>query len=190
MITSDTAVITLNQQLEQAIQAYVPAGIELDFNIPTAEVTPASPTINIFLYSVQEDLALRSSVSRNYVPATGNLDPAYVNIRCDYLITYWDATACTNVSAADSQSMQVMNCVLNALINTREISGIPNSYTRVISPSELHGLSTFWQALGNKPRLCLNYSATVPVQLTNKHDNITAVGSLYTSFENLDSSAG
>ncbi|MDI2146119.1 DUF4255 domain-containing protein [Pseudomonas sp. ITA] len=185
MITSDTAVITLNQQLEQAIQAYVPAGIELDFNIPTAEEAPASPTINIFLYSVQEDLALRSSVIRQYSPSSGNMDPAYVNIRCDYLITYWDSSASTNLSAADSQSMMVMNCVLNALINTREISGIPDSYTRVISPSELHGLSTFWQALGNKPRLCLNYSATVPVQLTNANENYTAVGTFDTSLENI-----
>ncbi|MCP1489800.1 hypothetical protein J3D48_006210 [Pseudomonas fluorescens] len=186
IIPSDTTVITLNQQIETAIRAYVPTGIELDFNLPTADATPMTPTVNIFLYSLEEDLGLRSSVVRNYSPATGNLGAAYVNIRCGYLITYWDSSNTTQPSAANSQSMQVMNCVLNALINTREISGLPGAYTRVISPSELHGLSIFWQALGNKPRLCLNYSATVPVQLTSLNEQYPAVATLDTSFDNIN----
>jgi len=185
IIPSDTTIITLNQQIEAAIRAYVPEGIELDFNLPTADATPTTPTVNIFLYSLEEDLSLRSSVARNYSPVTGHLDAGHVNIRCGYLITYWDANT-TQPSAANSQSMQVMNCVLNALINTREISGLPGAYTRVVSPSELHGLSIFWQALGNKPRLCLNYSATVPVQLTSHNEQYPAVATLDTSFDNLN----
>ncbi len=186
IIASDPAIIMLNQQIERAIKSYVPSGVDLDFDIPNPDTPPTIPTVNIFLYSLQEDLALRSSVPRQYSPTTGNLDPAYVNIRCDYLITYWDSSANTNVSAANSQSMIIMNCVLNALINNREISGIPHAYTRVISPSELHGLGIFWQALGNKPRLCLNYSASVPLQLTNHNENHPAVESPTTTFENLN----
>ncbi|SDY37742.1 Pvc16 family protein [Pseudomonas sp. NFIX28] len=186
IIASDPAIILLNQQLEKSIKSYVPAGVDLDFDIPNPESPPTIPTVNIFLYSLQEDLALRASVARQYSPATGNLEPAYVNIRCDYLITYWDASANTNLSAANSQSMIIMNCVLNALINTREISTIPQAYTRVISPSELHGLGIFWQALGNKPRLCLNYSASVPIQLTNHNENHPAVASTTATVENLN----
>jgi hypothetical protein len=185
IIPSDTTIIDLNQQIENAIKAYVPEGIELDFNIPSADVTPTTPTVNIFLYSLQEDLALRSTVPRHYSSSSGILDAPSINIRCDYLITYWDTNQSINVSAANSQSMLVMNCVLNALINTREISGMPGAYTRVISPSELHGLSIFWQALGNKPRLCLNYSATVPVKLTSLNEQFPAVETLDTTLVNL-----
>lgn len=186
IIPSDTTIIELNQQIESAIRAYVPVGIELDFNIPTADETPTTPTVNIFLYSLQEDLALRSSGARHYSPSTGILDAPSVNVRCDYLITYWDSNKSSHVTAANSQSMRVMNCVLNALINNREISGMPGAYTRVISPSELHGLSIFWQALGNKPRLCLNYSATVPVKLTSLNEQLPAVQTMDSTFDNLN----
>jgi len=68
-----------------------------------------------------------------------------------------------------------MNQVINALINNRELKDFPTSYTRVIAPQELTNLSHFWQALGNKPRLCLNFSATVPVQLTDLDESYTEV---------------
>jgi hypothetical protein len=62
-----------------------------------------------------------------------------------------------------------MNQVLNALINNRQLTGIPGAFTRVIPPKEeLNSLGNFWQSLGNRPRLVLNYAVTVPVSQTGR----------------------
>lgn len=66
-----------------------------------------------------------------------------------------------------NQAIVIMNQVLNALINNRQLAAIPGAYTRVIPPREgLNSLGNFWQSLGNRPRLVLNYAATVPVSQT------------------------
>jgi hypothetical protein len=85
-------------------------------------------------------------------------------------------------NAPDSTSIKVMNQVINALVNSREIDGMPGAYARVIPPkAELNSLGNFWQSLGNKPRLSLNLSVTVPLMLTDKNE--TAAGIQTTAVE-------
>lgn len=179
----DNNLITLNTKIDEIIRLYF-EGVNIDINIcfdlPDPNAPPAEPTISIFLYSAQEDLQLRHGTGRQYArPDDGTtLYAGHINIRFDYLITYWGPKADPNPgrdSGPANQEISTMNIVLNALINTRELSGIPASYTRVVAPQELGNLSHFWQALGNKPRLCLNYSVTIPLQLGNE-SNVEAFG--------------
>lgn len=163
----DETLLTLNQEIEQAFKRYFSdSAINLRFDIPDKETPPNDPTICIFLYDIQEDLELRHGQPRLYDVAKPGFAPGQVHVRCCYLITYWETkTASDTSSGPRSQSMIVMNLVLNALLNLKLTTVVP-TFRRVIAPSQhLLSLGNFWQALGNKPRLCLNFAVTVPVTL-------------------------
>ncbi len=172
--SNDTLEI-LNTRLDVVLKDYLDDGIGVRFDMPDPEEPPTTPTISVFLYDIQEDLAMRHGEGRKFDAASGKLLPGYVNVRCCYLLTYWGPISKSMdgpSTRAISDSLKAMNQVLNALINTREVLEIPGSYTRVIPPSEqLNSLGNFWQSLGNKPRLCLSYSVTVPIKLTVKEDD-------------------
>lgn len=181
-IASDKVLETLNQKLEAAVKTYLPGdAVKICFDMPDPDTPPTQPTVSLFLYGIQEDLELRTGITRQF--NNGAMAAGQINIKCDYLITYWEAKPETAgygiTSRYDSPALITMNQVLNALVNNRELKGMPGAYTRVITPQELGNLSHFWQALGNKPRLCLNYSVTVPLRLTDlneTYDTLEAAG--------------
>jgi hypothetical protein len=190
IIASDTTILNLNQAIYDALCEYVPVeidtGVSIIFDLPSSEKPPSDPTLSVFLYQISEDLQMRTGQARvashdsNAQPYT--IAPGWVNVCCNYIITYWDITQTESISpgsfssAPDNPSLKVMNQVVNALINNREIGGMPGAYARIIPPkAELNSLGNFWQALGNKPRLSLNLSVTVPVVLTDKKDTAASV---------------
>lgn len=189
---SDETLLELNDSIYTALNAYLndaqsreeEKAIEIRFALPEPEETISEPSVSVFLYDIQEDLQLRHNEVRAFDSASGKLMPGYVHVRCCYLITYWGAD--DGSSASDigprSQSMRVMNKVMNALINSRSLSitdaddGKKSAYTRIIPPAEhLNSLGNFWQSLGNKPRLSLSYAVTVPVRLRDKNDVRTKI---------------
>lgn len=178
-IVSNMIVIEVNRALQSALAAYVDSGVNIIFSLPDPEQLPSEPLVSVFLYDMSEDLELRDGQSRVY--RNGILEPGKVNVCCNYLITYWESTNSTSGDGPgvdpDNQTMLVMNQVLNALINNRQLRQIPGAYTRVIPPKNegLFSLGSFWQSLGNKPRLLLNYSVTVPISLTNNNDLVAQV---------------
>lgn len=199
-IASDNAIIEINQVLNTILSQYLNTDgnkINIRFDLPEINSIQAEPTVSVFLYDIYEDLQLRSAEPRRYNPATNTLLPGWVNINCNYLITYWDANKpSSDGSSPDSQpnnqAAQVMTRVLNTLINNRQLTGIPGAYTRVIPQQEnLNSLGNFWQALGNRPRLSLMYSITVPMKLQNIEENVIPISKISASVEqknNLDSS--
>lgn len=181
-IASDETLLELNEAIKRALQAYLIDGIpdessvpKIRFDVPDPNNPPDQPSVSVFLYQIQEDLEMRTGEARQYMPSTGRLLPGSVNIRCSYLITYWAAG--TSTSEADqgprSQAITTMNDVLNALANNRELRGMRNSHTRIMPPEHLNSLGQFWQALGNKPRLCLGYDVTVRLQLSANAEDET-----------------
>jgi len=179
-IASDMTLIELNTAIEQALIAYLPDGVTIRFDMPQKDEKPDVPTVCVFLYDIQEDLQLRSGEARQYVQASGQLLPGYVNIRCCYLVTYFEPTQSTSSdspsSRADSQALRIVNNVLNALVNQRSFPSLPGSYLRVIPPAEqLNSLGNFWQAVGNTPQLCLSYMVTVPLRLADDQTTYTPV---------------
>jgi hypothetical protein len=171
-IPSDETLINLNRSIESALNKYLPEGVAIRFDLPAKDENSDIPTVCVFLFDIQEDLQLRAGEGRQYVQATGKLLPGYVNIRCRYLITYFEPpqskSSDSPASRADSQALRMINNVLNALVNQRTFLDLPGSYTQVIPPTEqLNSLGNFWQAVGNTPRLCLSYMVTVPLRLTD-----------------------
>ncbi|NHB91618.1 DUF4255 domain-containing protein [Photorhabdus cinerea] len=184
IIASDNAIIEVNKALNDILIKYlnIPGqNIDIRFDLPEINSIQSEPTVSVFLYDISEDLQLRSAEPRRYNPATSTLLPGWVNINCNYLITYWDANKPSSDSSSpdsqpDNQAAKVMTRVLNALINNRQLTGIPGAYTRIIPQQEnLNSLGNFWQALGNRPRLSLLYSITVPMKLKNIEDSITPI---------------
>ncbi|MBS9436419.1 DUF4255 domain-containing protein [Photorhabdus noenieputensis] len=190
IIASDNAIIEINQALNTILSQYLDISgqkIDIRFDLPEINSIQSEPTVSVFLYEIHEDLQLRSAESRRYNPATNTLLPGWININCNYLITYWDASKPSSDSSSpdsqpNNQAAQVMTRILNALINNRQLTGIPGAYTRVIPQQEnLNSLGNFWQALGNRPRLSLLYSITVPMKLQDIKDNMTPISQISTS---------
>ncbi|CAQ84893.1 MULTISPECIES: DUF4255 domain-containing protein [Photorhabdus] len=192
LIASDNAIIEINQALNTILSQYLNTNgnkIDIRFDLPEINSIQSEPTVSVFLYDIHEDLQLRSAEPRRYNPANNSLLPGWVNINCNYLITYWDVNKpSSDGSSPDSQpnnqAAQVMTRVLNALINNRQLTGIPGAYTRVIPQQEnLNSLGNFWQALGNRPRLSLLYSITVPMKLQDIQEGITPIKQISASVD-------
>jgi len=187
----DDTLLALNEAINHALDTYLNADdgqeesssapisdgpVQIIFELPNPDETPAEPTVSVFLYDIQEDLALRHNEVRPF--ANGKLNPGYVHVRCCYLVTYWDPDSGNSgapITGPRSQAMQIMNKVLNALINNRTFAAM-NAYTRIIPPSEqLNSLGNFWQSMGDKPRLSLSYMVTVPVRLRDRNDSMAPI---------------
>ncbi|MBS9427307.1 hypothetical protein CE143_12305 [Photorhabdus luminescens] len=200
IIDPNNAIVAVNTALHEILSQHLNTSnqiIDIRFDLPEINSTPAKPTVSVFLYDIHEDLQLRSAEPRSYNPATNSLLSGWVNINYNYLITYWHSNqpsgdASNPDSHPNNQAARVMTAILNALVNNRQLPKIPAAYTRVIPPQEnLNSLGNFWQALGNRPRLSLLYSITAPVKLQDIKDVIKPVSQISASMEqkpNLDNS--
>ncbi|EOX8980476.1 DUF4255 domain-containing protein [Enterobacter hormaechei] len=179
----------VNNAMYKMLRAYVNEDVAIRFDLPDVNATQSDAAISVFLYDIHEDLQLRTAESRGFNAGTGRLSPGWANVKCSYLITYWESTgpatdAGNPDSQPDNQAIKVMSQVLAALINNRQLADIPGAYTQVIPPTEnLNSLGNFWQALGNRPRLSLNYCVTVPISLSDKGEEMTPVKSVSTTVE-------
>ncbi len=181
--------LDVNNAMKKMLCAYVNEDVAIRFDLPDVDATQSDAAISVFLYDIHEDLQLRTAESRGFNAGAGRLSPGWVNVKCNYLITYWESTgpatdAGNPDSQPDNQAIKVMSQVLAALINNRQLTDIPGAYTQVMPPKEnLNSLGNFWQSLGNRPRLSLNYCVTVPISLSDKGDKVTPVKSLSNTIE-------
>ncbi|HED2503826.1 TPA: DUF4255 domain-containing protein [Serratia marcescens] len=181
--------LDVNNAMNKMLCAYVNKDVAIRFDLPDVDATQSDAAISVFLYDIHEDLQLRTAESRGFNAGTKRLSPGWVNVKCNYLITYWESTgpatdAGNPDSQPDNQAIKVMSQVLAALINNRQLADIPGAYTQVMPPKEnLNSLGNFWQSLGNRPRLSLNYCVTVPISLSDKGEEVTPVKSVSTSVE-------
>lgn len=181
--------VDVNNAMEKMLRAYVNKDVAIRFDLPDVDAAQSDAAISVFLYDIHEDLQLRTAESRGFNAGARQLLPGWVNVKCNYLITYWEPTdPATDASSPESQpnnqAIQMMSQVLDALINNRQLADIPGAYTQVMPPKEnLNSLGNFWQSLGNRPRLSLNYCVTVPISLIDKGEQVTPVKSLSTIVE-------
>ncbi|MBH3029540.1 DUF4255 domain-containing protein [Serratia marcescens] len=178
--------VDVNNAMEKMLRAYVNEGVAIRFDLPDVDATDSDAAISVFLYDIHEDLQLRTAESRRFNADTKRLSPGWVNVKCNYLITYWEPAPSKDAgnpdSQPDNQAIKVMSQVLAALINNRQLVDIPGVYTQIMPPKEnLNSLGNFWQSLGNRPRLSLNYCVTVPISLSDKGEEVTPVKSLSTT---------
>ncbi|EDP57966.1 DUF4255 domain-containing protein [Vibrio sp. AND4] len=173
---SNKDILDLNTALEDILTDYVAEGTEIRFDIPDPDKLGTKPTVSVFLYDVHEDLTLNTSQSNRYDNKKGRFAPDHVNLCCNYIITYWENVDGEMSMGPKNQAITIMNQIINALINNRTLTQFPNAKTRVMPPrEELNSLGNFWQALGSKPRMVLNYSVTLPISLAEPTDIVTRV---------------
>lgn len=181
--------VDVNNAMNKMLRAYMNEDVAIRFDLPDVDATQSDAAISVFLYDIHEDLQLRTAESRVFNAGSERLSPGWANVKCNYLITYWESTgpatdAGNPDSQPDNQAIKVMSQVLAALINNRQLADIPGAYTQVMSPKEnLNSLGNFWQSLGNRPRLSLNYCVTVPISLSDKGDRVTPMESFSITVE-------
>lgn len=179
----------VNNAINKMLRAYVNKDVAIRFDLPDVDAMQSDAAISVFLYDIHEDLQLRTAEPRGFNAGAGRLSPGWANMKCSYLITYWESTGpATDTgnpdSQPDNQAIKVMSQVLAALINNRQLADIPGAYTQVMPPKEnLNSLGNFWQALGNRPRLSLNYCVTVPISLRDKGEEVPPVKYLSATVE-------
>ena len=174
-----SAIIKLNTALEGVLKVDLGTDVIIRFDLPKLDSPVESPTVSVFLYQLTEDLELREGEPRQYVQADKKYAVANVYLRCSYLITYWDPSdGGESGQGPDSQQMKVISWITGALINNRELPGGGSLFSRLMPSEHLNSLGNFWQALGNRPRLCLTYDATIRVPLNDILPAVDPVGTI------------
>ena len=174
---TEDAIIKLNSALSSALRTHLDGNIEIRFDLPKLDTQVASPTVSVFLYQLTEDLELREGEPRQYLKGEGKYKVANVYLRCSFLITYWDPSdGVESAQGPDSQQMKVISWITGALINNRELPDGGSLFSRLMPSEHLNSLGNFWQALGNRPRLCLTYDATIRVPLNGPEKDLGPVG--------------
>ena len=171
---TEDAILKLNTALQTVLRAALTdEQIIIRFDLPQLEKPVTSMTVSVFLYQLTEDLELREGEPRQYSSTAKKYKVANVYLRCSYLITYWDPSdGGESGQGPESQQMKVISWITGALINNRELPGGGSLFSRLMPSEHLNSLGNFWQALGNRPRLCLTYDATIRVPL---NENIPVV---------------
>jgi hypothetical protein len=168
---------TLEALLKRELPAALVAATAISFEPPDAGFTTSGvtlPAIDLFLYDVRENTALRSNDRPLERPANGApiRHPPLTRVDCSYLVTAW-ASGQGPSPAQDEH--RLLAAVLKVLVRfplvpddllVGELKGVgpPLPIVR-LSPDPLQNPAELWQALGGKPKaaLSLTVTAAVPV---------------------------
>lgn len=176
-------IYALDKTLETLLKHQLPANlngedehvVNIDFATPYRSYAPTTPTVNLFLYDVRENVQLRDNEWRS----EWQIDPnehdipmvttrrAPVRVDCSYLITTW--------AGHNADAHMLMGLVMEVLLrypmipeeflhedlNNQEVP-LP---TACLQPGHLQSLGEFWQAMGTEPRAVLNYTVTIGVDV-------------------------
>lgn len=157
--------------------------LQLWFDLPEKKADqPSTMTLCIYLHSLSENTSMRSGDASHWgqtrntaaqPDASIMVLPGYVNITCNYLIILWDP-AKSPVDIVKTQNAIYTSEIIQTLVNTQYDDNIPEKYEaefpwfsgHFIQNSErMESLGSFWQSLDMRPRLCLHYEVTVPVEI-------------------------
>ncbi|MFO7698049.1 MAG: DUF4255 domain-containing protein [Anaerolineae bacterium] len=158
---------TLKRLLESELTHLGPPAIS--FAPPDGTFAPGGPTVNLFLYDVQENRELRrvEPVVERKEDGTAIKRQPPARVECSYLVTAWSADA-ENVHMILGEVMQAL--LRHPVIEVEFLQGVlaPQKAplpTAVLQPGRLQSVGEFWQAMGGKPRAALHYTVTLAVPL-------------------------
>ena len=139
-----------------------------DGEFPTSSVTV--PAVDLFLYDVRENNVLRSQdwlVKRGSDGFAVQERPP-VRVDCSYLITAWPSP---KVRKPAEDEHKILSVVMAVLLSYTELPDEilaeplrgqePPPIATALQPGHLQSLAEFWQAMGGKPKLALNYTVTI-----------------------------
>jgi Pvc16 N-terminal domain len=168
---------TLAELLKRELPSDLVSQMTVSFATPDsqfiASLPSTQPTVNLFLYEIQENRDLRTLeplIERD--PATGKsiARSAPVRVDCHYLVTAWASSP-----NPEQDEHRLLGEVMRVLLRYREL---PNEVLRgtmkqqslplragVLLPSQQQTRGDFWQALGGKPRAAFNYTITIAIDV-------------------------
>ena len=169
----------LDQTLAALLKRELPGRdqITVSFAAPDDQFSVKPPAVDLFLYDVRENLELRSNdeVVERQTDWTSIRYRPPVRVDASYLITAWPGGGSGQSDASEDEHM-LLSAVMRVLLRfpklPREL--LNGSLARqdwplpvsTLQPGRLQSLGEFWQALGGKPKAALNYTVTLPVDVS------------------------
>jgi hypothetical protein len=143
---------------------------EIVFDRPLDPFTPASTTVDVFLYDLRENLELR--LNEPTMTKVGNqivTSPAALRLACSYLVTAWPVGG-TDLSLQEHKLLTQVLRVLShyPIIPASFLQGTlvgqdPPLPMVTLHPDALKNLAEFWSSLGSKLKPSLTVTATISV---------------------------
>ncbi|MEV6342337.1 DUF4255 domain-containing protein [Actinoplanes sp. NPDC051851] len=145
--------------------------VQVAFDAPTKEWTArrTAPTVNLFLYDIQEDMTLRQEGSAVEYAADGAVvaehdAPRYFSL--SYLVTAW--------TSRPQDEHRILSILLAGLVRydavpperlTGTLAGLrmPVSMTIAVPPARDRGLADIWTALGGNLKPSLDLVVLAPL---------------------------
>lgn len=168
---------TLEELLKRSLLPDLVRQVSISFATPDAQFPPPSvtlPAIDLFLYDIREKRELRNNEWLIERQSNGMVaqKPPLVRVDCSYLITAWPSESSTTPIRDEHRLLgEVMTVLLRYPILPSEIlqgslleQELPLP-TMTLQPIQLQSLGEFWQALGGKPKVVLNYTVTICVSI-------------------------
>jgi hypothetical protein len=169
----------LDQTLAALLKRELPGRdqISVSFAAPDDQFSVKLPAVDLFLYDVRENLELRSNddVLERLGDLTSIRIQPPVRVDASYLITAWPGVGSGQSDASEDEHM-LLSAVMRVLLRfpklprelligslARQDWPLPVS---TLQPGRLQSLGEFWQALGGKPKAALNYTVTLPVDVS------------------------
>lgn len=168
----------LDKTLEALIRRDLPANLSrqvaISFARPDDNFPPQSvslPAIDLFLYDIRENLDLRSNEWRTEREGTrAKVSRAPIRVDCSYLITAWASESAPNPVEDEHNLLSIVTLILvryrfipDELLQGALLTQTPGVVTSILQPGYLQSLGEFWQAMGGKPKLALNYTVTISI---------------------------
>ena len=169
----------LDQTLATLLKRELPGRdqITVSFVAPDDQFSVKPPAVDLFLYDVRENLELRSNdeVVERQTDWTAIRYRPPVRVDASYLITAWPGGGAGQTDSSEDEHM-LLSAVMRVLLRfpklPREL--LQGSLARqdwplpvtTLQPGRLQSLGEFWQALGGKPKAALNYTVTLPVDVS------------------------
>jgi uncharacterized protein DUF4255 len=166
---------TLAELLRRELAPDLVEQVGVSFAAPDESFPPTSvplPSINLFLYEIQENRELRSSepsIERRADGSVLSVGPP-VRVDCRYLVTAW---AKAGVQQPEQDEHRILGEAMRVLLRHRELPsevlrGSLRASSRPVRASALRsdpqrGRAELWQALGGRPKAAFEYVVTVEV---------------------------
>lgn len=185
----------LDETLESFLKTTFPKNIpeknsdvKFNFDAPFKSSITERPTINLFLYNVQENLELRDkswTFKREGTNGLARKKRLPTRIDCSYLITAWsdnDNSAIEHQLLGEVMKLLISYPTIPPVFLSEELDG-QELLLRLISlrPSNLQSFGEFWQAMGDKegakPKVILHCTVTISVPASvNEEETAPLVG--------------
>jgi len=168
---------TLENLLKQNLDPDLLKSVAISFDPPDGKFPPAwvkLPAINLFLYMVLENLELRST---EWTWEKGRADDGVVKkpqtqIECFYIMTVWTSESSPNHMLEEHRLLgEAMKALLKGRSFPREMlyGSLKDGTATIIRAEALQpehfNMGPFWQAIGVKPRVAVNYQITLSVDV-------------------------